>query len=76
MVASIVNSSVVWCQHFQKTSLKLCGQCQLNFICSFQARGERKVIFGPGHMTKMAAMPVLSNNLLQTHWVDSLEIGM
>ena len=40
-------------------SLKLLDQIELNFICSLQAIGGKKIyIFHPGHMTKMAAMPI------------------
>ena len=47
------------CQHFQRaSSLKLLGQFYFNFICSLLAKGKRKFIFCPGHMTKMATMPL------------------
>ena len=39
--------------------------------------GKIYLIFGPGHMTKMATMPIYSRNLqkflLQNHWADFLE---
>ena len=41
-------------------------------------RGTKVCINGPGHMTKMAAMPIygknLKNLLLQNQWVDFHEI--
>ena len=54
-------------QHFQRTSMKLPAQLQLNFI-SLPGHGRGGgggggfYIFGPDHMTKMSAMP-LSKNL-------------
>ena len=40
-------------------------------------KGGGVYIFGLGHMTKMAAMPIygknLKNNLLQNHWATCLE---
>ena len=52
----------VACQHFQRT----------------QGKGVKKIyIFGPGHMTKMAASHIygktLKNLLLQNHCADCLE---
>ena len=54
-----------FCQHFQMTSiLKLLGQFELNFTCNLQADGGKKLyIFGPGHMTKVATMPIYGKNL-------------
>ena len=42
--------------YFQTSSLKLLGQSKPNLILSLLGKGERK--FGPGHMTKMATMPI------------------
>ena len=58
MEATVVRPSFVCRQHFHCTSLKLLGQCQFNFICNLQAKGEKFYIFGPGHMAKMPAMPI------------------
>ena len=46
--------------HFQRASPpKVLSKFQSDFICSLQAKGEKKVhIFGPSQMTKMAAMPI------------------
>ena len=68
MLASIVRLLSVIRQHLQRTSpLKLLGQFQLNFICSLQAGGEgggeRTYIFGPGHMTKLSAIPIYVKKL-------------
>ena len=30
---------------------------------AFRQRGKKLYIFGPGHMTKMAAMPIYAKNL-------------
>ena len=54
----------VFRQHFQRTShLKLLGQFHFNFISSLKARRGDLYLFGPGHMTKMAAMPMYGKNL-------------
>ena len=57
--------------------LKLLGQFELNYICSL-AKGKGKFMcFRPGHMTKMATMPIfgktLKSLLFQINWVDCLE---
>ena len=53
------------CQDFQKVSpLKLLCQFHLNFICSLLAKKETKLIYScPGHMTKMADMPICGKKL-------------
>ena len=76
----------VICLHFQRTSpLKLLGQFQLNFICSLQAKGGTKIyiyvhVYDPGHVTKMAAMPIYGKTLKiffsRTTWEISLKLGM
>ena len=54
--------------------LKLLVQFQLNFICGLQAKGERQFIyFGPGHMTKMAAMPIFGINLEKSSSPEPLD---
>ena len=41
------------------SSMKLLGYFKINVMCSLQVIGGKKVyIFGLGHMTKMAAMPI------------------
>ena len=73
---------LVVCQHFQRASpLKLLGQFQLNFICSFLANGKKRFIFSfcPGHMTKMVAMPMYGKNIKKisrTTWPIALKFGM
>ena len=52
---------------FQTTSsLKPPGQLLTNFICSLQGLGEKSCSNGLGHMTNMAAMPIVKtlNNFL------------
>ena len=51
------------CQHFQKAFLKLHGKFQPDFIRSLQLTGERKFIFGLGHMTNVAVVPIYGKNL-------------
>ena len=53
-------ASVVVRPQFQTSSpLKPLGQSKLNFMWSHPWQGGKKVyINGPGHMTKMAAMPI------------------
>ena len=51
----------VYDHHFQRSSLKPLGQSKPNFMWSLLGKGERKN--GPGHMTKMAAMPIYGKNL-------------
>ena len=59
--------------HFQRTSsLKLLGQFHLNFICDLQAKGKYFYIFCPGHMTKMAAMPIYRKNLKNSSFLEPL----
>ena len=56
----------VVCHHCKRAfSLKLLGQFHLNFICSFLAKKEKEsvCIVRPGHMTKMAAIPIYGKNL-------------
>ena len=54
----------VVCRHFQRIfTLKPPCQFHLNFICSLQAKTERKFIFGLGHMTKMANIPIYGENV-------------
>ena len=62
-------------QNFQSTSsLKLFGQFQLNSIYSLQANGERKFYtYGPGHVTKMAVMPIYGKNLKTIASPEQLE---
>ena len=43
------------------------------------AKGEKKFnVFGPGHITEMAAMPIYCKNLkknhLRNHWGDFLDL--
>ena len=51
--------------HFQTSSpLKPLCQSKPNFMWTLLGKGERnKCINGPGHMTKMAAMPIYGKNL-------------
>ena len=51
--------------HFQTSSpFKPLGQSKPNIMWSFLGKGGKKVcINGPGHMTKMAAMPIYGKNL-------------
>ena len=60
--------------------LKLLGQFEMNFMCSRLAKGGRKFIFGPGHMTKMAAMPICGKTLkfffCRTTGPVALKLGM
>ena len=49
----------------------------LKFSSQHSSKGGKKIyIFGPGHMTKMAAMRIYGKNheqyLLQNHWADCL----
>ena len=62
--ASVRPSSSVR-SHFQTSSpLKPLGQSKPNFMWSLLWEGGKKVcINGPGHMTKMAAMPIYGKNL-------------
>ena len=65
----------VVCQHFQRrSSLKLTGQFQLNFIYSLLANGN---MFGPGHMTTIGTIPIyckhFKNLFLQNHSADCLK---
>ena len=54
----------VYDHHLQGSfSLKLFGQSKSNFMRSLLGKAERKYINGPGHMTKMAAMPIYGKNL-------------
>ena len=39
------------------------GPIHSNWICSLQAKWERKLIFSPGHMTNMATMHIYGKNL-------------
>ena len=49
----------VVCQHFQRTF-----PLDLNSTCSLQAKRERFFfLFGQGHMTKTAAMPIYGKDL-------------
>ena len=58
------------------------GQFHLNFICSLLAKGKnRKSIFGPGHMTKMAAVSVYGKNVKKSSSTEplrpvALKLGM
>ena len=69
----------VFCQHFQNASLlELQGQFHFKFNMQPSSKGGKKIyIFRPGHMTKMAAMPIYGKNVknlpLQNHWADCLE---
>ena len=68
----------VVCQHFQMTFplSETTGPISFKFHMQLQAKGERFFIFGPGHMTKMAAMPIYGKTfkqfILQKHWADCL----
>ena len=55
----------VYNHYFQtSSSLKPLGKSMLNFIWSLFWEEKMKVyINGPGHMTKMAAMPIYGKNL-------------
>ena len=49
---------------FVSAPLKLLGQAKAKFYVEPPWEGETKVcINGPGHMTKMAAMPIYGKNL-------------
>ena len=56
------------CQHFQTSSpLKPLGQLKPHFIMEPPWDGETKVCSnGPGHMTKMPAMPMYGKKLKQS----------
>ena len=57
-----VRPSVV--HNFQRSSpLKPLCQSKPNFMQSLLGKGERKFVYGPGHMTKMAAMPIYGKSL-------------
>ena len=52
------------CQHFQTSPLKPLGRLKANFIMEPPWDWGRKVCSnGPGHMTKVAAMPIYGKNL-------------
>ena len=61
----------VVCQHFKPPyplNTKILGEfqfvIQIQFLMQLPGKGEKKVdIFGQGHMTKMAIMPIYSKNL-------------
>ena len=57
------------CPHFQTSSpLKPLGRLKPNFIMEPPWDGETKVCSnGPGHMTKMVAMPTYGKNLKSLH---------
>ena len=65
MVRRPASSSVVYDHHFQTSSrLKPLGQSKPNFMLSLLGKEEQTFyINGPGHMTKMAAMPMYGKNL-------------
>ena len=66
----------ITCQHFKTSSpQKSLGQLKPNFIWSLHGLGEKKVCSNsPGHMTKMAAMPIYGkNHLLWNQKADDLE---
>ena len=74
------SSVVVFRPQFQTSSpLKLLGQSKPNFIWSLLGKGGGTKVYinGPGHMTKMAAMPIygkhLKNLLLQNQMSYDLE---
>ena len=49
---------------FVYAPLKLLGQSKAKFYLELPWEGETKVcINGPGHMTKMSAMPIYGKNL-------------
>ena len=48
---------------FQTSSLKPLDQSKPNSMWSLLGKGERVYINGPGHMTKMAAIPIYGKNL-------------
>ena len=64
MVASAVRRPLsVSRQHFQSTSpLKFLSQFQLNLFGASRKGGKKVYIYGPGHMTKVAAMPIYGEN--------------
>ena len=56
--------AVVRSQFQTSSSRKLLGQSKLNFMRRLLGKGRKKdYINGPGHMTKMAAMPIYGKNL-------------
>ena len=62
--ASVRPSASVFRSHFQTSSpLKPLGQPKPNFMWSLLGKGDEVCINGPGHMTKMAAMPIYGKNL-------------
>ena len=64
MDPACVHPSVVVRPHFQTSSpLKPLGQSKPNFIFPPWEGGTKVYINGPGHMTKMAAMPIYGKNL-------------
>ena len=50
-------------QQFQTSSLKPLGQSKPNVLWSLLGKGQKVYINGPGHMTKMATMPIYGKNL-------------
>ena len=67
---------------FQKSSLKTLGRIKPNFIRSPIGDGRTKVCSnGPGHMAKMAAMPIYGKKKIkifssETKRPTKLELGM
>ena len=66
------------CQYVQTSPQKPLGRLKPGFMWSLLGTGEMKVYSnGPGHMTKVAAMPMydksLKNLLLRNHKVDDLK---
>ena len=50
--------------HFQRSGLKPLGQSKPNFILSIYRKWEPMCMYisSPGHMTKMAAVPIYGKN--------------
>ena len=72
------HGSVV-CQHFQREfSSGTTGPISFKYHMQPSSKvGKKLYIFGIGHLTMIAAMPIyvktLKNLLLQNHWADCLE---
>ena len=65
---SLILSKAIHIQRFQTSFfLETAGQIEAKFHVESPWDGETKIYSnGPGHMTKMAAMPIYGNNLTKT----------
>ena len=80
-VHACVRACMYVCMSTFSTPLKPLGRLKPNFMWSLYGTGKRKLFksySGPGHMTKMAAMPIcgkknLKNRLLRNQKADDLE---